>query len=292
MFKLSAFFDQTIRDACFLQTQFANTGMSSSLCYVAREQFLFQANNNPNISCVIVPEELASSVSSNKGIALSEKPEHLFYQLHNELFLSHDMHPEMKFGRGENIIIHPSAIISEHTYIGSNVRIGAGVIVEDYCYIDDDVLIDSGAIIGSSGHYYKQYDQKLFRVEHAGGVWLEKGVQVLAGAVVSRSLHPDFTRVGEDSVVSIKAHVGHGCQIGKRSTLTGNVQISGFTTVGDDVWIGPSATLGNLLTVGDKVRIETGSVVIKDIPAGETVSGNFAWNHRKHIRDYTRKVRG
>jgi len=223
---------------------------------------------------------------------VAEQTERAFYELHNELFHHRGMVPDMRCYLSADAQIHPSAIVSEKSYIGRGVRIGPGVIVEDWSHIGDNVCIESGAIIGSSGHYYKKYGDELFRVEHAGGVWLEDGVQVLAGAVVSKTLHPGFTRIGRDTVVSIKAHVGHGCVIGKRCTLTGNVQVAGFTTLGDDVWVGPSATIGNLLVIGDRVRIEIGSVVIKDLPDDAQVSGNFAHAHRDHLRAYASRTRG
>lgn len=292
MLKLSDFCTQVLHDGIFLQTQFANSNMLESLCYVTQKKYLFQVKKNPNISCVIVPESLADEFPESVGIAISKTPERDFYALHNQLFLNDHMVPEMPFQQSLGAQIHPSAVVSKKTYIGSGVRIGAGVIVEDYSYISDGVCVDSGAIIGSSGHYFKQYDGILFKVEHAGGVWLEEGVQILSGAVVSKSLHSDFTRVGKDTVVSINAHVGHGCVVGERCTLTGNVQVSGFTSIGDDVWIGPSATIGNLLTIGDKARIEIGSVVIKNVSAGERVSGNFALDHRANIRDFSFKMRG
>jgi len=292
MFKLGSFFQDIIRDGEFSQTQFANAESSMSLCFVGREQFLHQANENPNISCVVVTPSLIDKVDVSKGIAVSEFPEKLFYELHNELYKLHDMKPNIEFYKDDTAFIHPTACVSDKTYIGANVHIGAGVIIEDYTHISKHVRIESGAIVGSSGHYYKHYDGVLFRVEHAGGVWLEEGVQILSGAIVSKSLHTDFTRIGKDTVVSIQAHVGHGCKVGKRCTLTGNVQVSGFTNIGDDVWVGPSATIGNLLTIGNNVRIETGSVVVKSIADGDRVSGNFAWNHRKNIRDYSSKLRG
>jgi len=292
MYRLSRFFSDVFRDGEFKYTQFANTSMPDSLCYVAREEFLHQVNENPNISCVIAPEEIASGIASSKAVVIAEQAEQAFYYLHNELFLQHDMVPEMNFGRSKGARIHPSAIVSEKSYIGANVSVGPGVIIEEWSYIGDNVSIESGAIVGSSGHYYKKYDNKLLKVEHAGGVWLEEGVQVLAGAVVSKTLHTDFTRIGQDTVVSIKAHVGHGCVVGKRCTLTGNVQIAGFTTLGDDVWVGPSATIGNLLSIGNRARIEIGSVVIKNVPDDGRVSGNFAYAHREHLRAYAIKAKG
>lgn len=292
MFKLSEMIGSVLRDGSFKQTQFADTAMPESLCYVAREQYLHQMNENPNVSCVIVPEALAARVAVGKGVVVAEQAERRFYELHNELFLNRGMVPEMRCGRSADAQIHPSAIVSAKTWIGAGVKIGAGVIIEEWCHIGDNVCIESGAIIGSSGHYYKKYGDELLKVEHAGGVWLDDGVQVLAGGVVSKTVHPDFTRVGRDTVVSIKAHVGHGCVIGQRCTLTGNVQVAGFTTLGDDVWVGPSATIGNLLTIGDRVRIEIGSVVIKDLPDDARVSGNFAHAHRDHLRAYASRTRG
>ncbi len=290
MFKLSDFFEQVVRDNQFIQTQFAGTNVPGSLCYAASVKFANQANNNPNISCLIVPEKLAKLVSHDKGLVIEEQAEQIFYKLHNDLYTTQGMTPTMPFGISDNVVIHPSAIVSDKTYIGDNVVIGPGVIIEDFSYIGDGVRLESGAIIGAAGHYYKSFDDTLFRVEHAGGVWLDEGVQVLAGAVISKSLHTDFTFVGQDTVVSVKAHIGHGCQIGKRCTLTGNVQVSGFTILGDDVWVGPSATIGNLLNIGKNSRIETGSVVIKDLKQGARMSGNFAIDHRKNIRNYTRAM--
>lgn len=293
MYNLSSFFgtEAVVRDGLFRQTQFPLSNSPQGICYAGREQFLHQACENPAISCIVAHQRFADLVPEEKGLIVTNNPERDFYELHNNLFLRFSMAPVMDFGVHPTAQIHPSAIISEKVYIGARARIGPGVIVSDYSYIGNGVCVESGAIIGAIGHYYKRFEGKLFKVEHAGGVWLEKGVQVLAGAVVSKSLHPDFTWVGSDTVISIKAHVGHGCTIGKRCILTGNVQVSGFTSVGDDVWIGPSATLGNLLRIGNRTRIEIGSVVIQDVPDDGHVSGNFAYSHRKNLRTYSKNAK-
>ena len=140
-------------------------------------------------------------------------------------------------------------------------------------------------------NFYKKYNDGMFKVLHAGGVWLQESAQVLAGAVVSKSLHTDYTIIGAESVISIKSHVGHGCIVGKRSIVAGNAQISGYTKVGDDVWIGPSATVGNLLTIGNNVCIEIGSVVVANLADGERVSGNYALSHSKNMMNYVRMKR-
>ena len=46
--------------------------------------------------------------------------------------------------------------------------------------------------------------------------------------------------------------------------------------IGDDVWIGPSATILKGVHIGDGAWVEAGAVVTKDVPAGETWIGNPA----------------
>lgn len=46
--------------------------------------------------------------------------------------------------------------------------------------------------------------------------------------------------------------------------------------IGDDVWIGYNATILKGVTIGDGATIEAGALVLRDVPAGATVSGNPA----------------
>jgi acetyltransferase-like isoleucine patch superfamily enzyme len=46
--------------------------------------------------------------------------------------------------------------------------------------------------------------------------------------------------------------------------------------IGNDVWIGPNATILKGVTIGDGAWIEPGSLVTRDVPAGARVLGNPA----------------
>ena len=46
---------------------------------------------------------------------------------------------------------------------------------------------------------------------------------------------------------------------------------------------GPGAVVSNRLTVGDGAQVLLGSVASKDVPAGASVSGNFAVDHAAHL---------
>jgi acetyltransferase-like isoleucine patch superfamily enzyme len=47
-------------------------------------------------------------------------------------------------------------------------------------------------------------------------------------------------------------------------------------TIGDDVWIGMAALILKGVSIGAGARVEPGSVVVNDVPAGATVAGNPA----------------
>ena len=52
--------------------------------------------------------------------------------------------------------------------------------------------------------------------------------------------------------------------------------LAGSTSIGDDTWIGPHATLIDRVVVGAGARIGIGSVVFKEVLAGSRVLGNPA----------------
>lgn len=70
--------------------------------------------------------------------------------------------------------------------------------------------------------------------------------------------------------------------IGKNCVLNHNVTLGvkwagggrGVPSLGDNVWIGPGATVSGDVTVGDNVTIAAGTVLTKSVPDGCLVAGN------------------
>ncbi len=291
MHRLSEFFEYVIRDGTFNQTQFTNSDQQQSICFVAAEKYLHQVNKNPAITCVVTTEGFGDGINETKGLVISPTPEKAFYRLHNRLVSEFQMQPMLEPAVNSSALIHPTAHVDEYVSIGEDVEIGPGAVVLGGSILKQGVLVGPNAVIGAEGHFYKRYDGCIFRVLHAGGVLLEQGAQVLAGAVVSKALHTDFTIIGVESVISIKAHVGHGCKIGERCIIGGNAQISGYTELKNDVWIAPSVTIGSLISVGNNAAVETGSVVVESVKDGDRVSGNFAIDHRANMMNYVKAKR-
>ena len=80
-------------------------------------------------------------------------------------------------------------------------------------------------------------------------------------------------------------HIAHGVKIGKNVMVVANSGIGGRTVIGDDCWIGFASTLRNGITIGDRARVNMGSVVTKSVASGGSVTGNFAINHEDFIEN-------
>lgn len=106
-----------------------------------------------------------------------------------------------------------------------------------------------------------------------------------------------FIRLVRHVEISHRAEIGAGFHLGHASTVligptrigvncnvTHNVTIGvglgsqriGVPVIGNNVWIGPGATLTGGLVIGDGATIAAGAVVTRDVPSGALVAGNPA----------------
>lgn len=113
--------------------------------------------------------------------------------------------------------------------------------------------------------------------------------------------------IGADCSIGALAHVGSDAILGDRVRVQGGAYVASICELGDDVFIGPNATLLNDrhppsqdrrkwlpvivsngavigggatllpgITIGEKAVIAAGSVATKDVPAGQVWAGNPA----------------
>jgi len=189
--------------------------------------------------------------------------------------------------------IHPSAVIHPDAQIGKNVYIGANTVIEN-CTIGDDTIIDanvhiyspviigkhcvvkSGAVLGGMGFgFEKDENGNLFRFPQIGNLFIGDYVEIGANTCIDRGALSD-TIIGDYCKINNLCHIAHNNKIGKNVVITAQVNISGSNVIEDDVWIAPNATIRGWITIGKGATIGMGSVVTKDVPAGETWIGNPA----------------
>ena len=84
------------------------------------------------------------------------------------------------------------------------------------------------------------------------------------------------TTVGARTWVLSRVSIGHDCLIGADCEIADNTMVGAHSEIGDNVHLGISTMIRPFVKIGEGARTGVGSVVVKDIPAGETWAGNPA----------------
>lgn len=293
---------QLVRDG-----EFAGLGLCGAragiplLTFCGNAKFLRIALKNPDISCLMVPQELADRAEaegSGRGICAVPNLRVDFFGLHNRL-----CGPEWAaryIGPDRPTVIDPSAQVDARAIIDPlNVTIGAGTIIEACTVIygrtaiGPDCIIRSGSVLGGSGlEFMRMGTGGMLGVEHRGKLVIGSRVEIQYNCNISRSLFPwHETRIGDDTKIESLVHIAHGSHIGKRNLIAASACICGSAVIGDDIWIGPNATVSSEVSVGDGARVTLGAVAASDVPGGTAVTGNFAIAHDLFMADHLNKLR-
>lgn len=144
---------------------------------------------------------------------------------------------------GQNVTIHPSAVIEGPVKIGDDSIVGVGAYIRPYTIIGKHCVI---------GHATE--------VKHS----------ILGDYVVL----PHFNYVG-DSVLGNHVHLGGGAVIANYRSDGGVIKNTGLTkfgaVIGNNVEIGARAILNPGTLIGDNVMIYPGAIVRDDVPANSIV---------------------
>ena len=122
----------------------------------------------------------------------------------------------------------------------------------------------------------------------AGGVRIGKNCKILSSSIIQKSYFHEYTEIDDQTVISCNVNIGHGTKIGKNTMISGSSQISGYVSIGKNVWVGPSAVIADNITIGNDAKVLIGSTVVQNVGEKNTVSGNFAFDHKKHLAFYTK----
>jgi bifunctional UDP-N-acetylglucosamine pyrophosphorylase / glucosamine-1-phosphate N-acetyltransferase len=155
---------------------------------------------------------------------------------------------------GKSCVIGPNSRLS-HAVLGERVTVRESVVI--------DSTIGSDVSIGPFGHLRDQTNL-------ADGAHIGNFVEIKKSELARRVKVSHLSYVGD-------AEIGEGTNVGA-GTITCNFDgvKKNRTIVGRDVSIGSNTSLVAPVEVGDGALTGAGSVVTKDVPAGERVAGNPA----------------
>jgi len=126
---------------------------------------------------------------------------------------------------------------------------------------------------------YRSKLPKLFKMPLLlWGVLVQKHIEIITGIMLpySASIGTHFY-IGHFGgiIINSKAVIGDNCNISQGVTIgvSGRGERRGVPVIGDNVYIGASATVAGDITIGNDVVIAANSLVIADVPSGTTVMG-------------------
>ena len=234
--------------------------------------------------------------------------------------------PQASFARASRLLFSPRALADQDTLIhpsaqiGANVRIGPGAVVGADAEIGDDVSLGpacvigagvrigpgsvigpcavigfavigsnakvlAGAVIGESGFGLAGDDKGLFDLPHLGRVLVDDDVTIGANTTIDRGMLADTT-VGSRTKIDNLVQIAHNVRIGRDCVIAGCCGLSGSVVLGDNVMLGGSVGVADHVLVGDGARLAGATLVMRDVPAGETWAGAPA----RPIRTFFREV--
>ncbi len=188
--------------------------------------------------------------------------------------------------------IHPSSIIEKGAIIGDNVTIGP------FCYIGENVEIGEGTCLKShvvvNGHTKIGKDNQIYQFASIGEVnqdlkyrgeptrteigdrnMIRESVTIHRATVQGGNI----TRIGNDNLFMINAHIAHDCQIGNHCILANNATLGGHVELDNHVIIGGMTAVHQFCVIGSHVMVGGCSGVAQDVPPYVIAQGNHATPH-------------
>lgn len=99
-------------------------------------------------------------------------------------------------------------------------------------------------------------------------VQIGEGTVVMAGSVIQAE-----SVIGKSCIVNTASSVDHNCVLGDYSHVAVGTRLCGMVTVGEETWIGASATVINGIHICGDCIIGAGAVVVKNIKEPGTYVG-------------------
>lgn len=218
----------------------------------------------------------------SNNFIIVDNPRRFFMELLNKYFdekplfnvISNSslIHESVKFNK-EKVNIGNNVVIEEGCEIGENVIVNSNTCILKNTKIGNNVKIGCNNTIGGVGFGFEKDENGNYnQIPHIGNVVIENNVEIGNNTCIDRAVLGS-TLIGENVKIDNLVHIAHGVQIGCNSLIIAKAMIAGSAVIGKNVWVAPSSSIMQKISIGDDVVIGMGAVVIKDVEKGAVVAG-------------------
>ena len=176
--------------------------------------------------------------------------------------------------------LHETVQVGPYAVIGADVRIGAGSVVMAHVVMEGPTTIGEGnrffpfCSIGAAPQD-KKYAGEPTRLEIGHRNTVRECVTINRGTTQDEGV----TRLGDDNWIMAYVHIAHDCMVGNHTIFANTTNLAGHVRIGDWAILGGNSQVHQFCQIGAHAMTGTGSIVLQDIPAYVTVSGNPAAPH-------------
>ncbi len=166
--------------------------------------------------------------------------------------------------------IGAGAVVGAGCFIGRGAKIGAGTLLHSRvtfyagCAIGARGIVHSGAVIGADGFGFANDGGAWVKIPQTGRVLIGDDVEIGANTTIDRGAMAD-TVIGNGVKLDNQIQIGHNCQIGDHTLMSGCTGVAGSATIGKHCTFGGAAMILGHLEIADGVTISSGSFVSRSI---------------------------
>lgn len=193
-------------------------------------------------------------------------------------------------------IVDPSARLGEGvsvgpwSYIGPEVEIGEGTEILSHVVIKGPTVIGRNNRIFQFASVGEECQDKKYAGEPTTLVIGDHNV-IRENCTIHRGTVQDKgeTRIGHHNLLMAYVHVAHDCVIGDHTILANCATLAGHVRIGDWAILGGGTMVHQFCQIGAHSMSGGGSIVLKDIPAYVTASGQSASPHGINVEGLRRR---
>jgi UDP-N-acetylglucosamine acyltransferase len=185
--------------------------------------------------------------------------------------------------------IHPSVVIAgdaklaDGVSVGPNCVIGSAVSIGSGTVLEANVVVGKNVTIGENNHLFPNCvigsDPQVLGLgpeDEIGKLVIGNNNIIREQVTIHPSMHAgEATRIGNNNLLMVGAHIGHDCVLEDRIVMANYVQISGHCKIETGVWLSGVALLHQFVTLGKWCYAAGLAGVNRDIPPFLIVSGHY-----------------